>query len=139
MKTTIFNFLVLQVVIWAFVFKSNDNSSTELKYASVTDTWEVAKIGSNKSGPVLHYPSFNKLTLNPDGTYIRLKTNGTIESGNWEINKLRSKLILKNGEVSKHYEIVHLPDTEEESFIIKEYIEISNINSDIIKYELNRI
>ena len=41
--------------------------------------------------------------------------------------------------MSKQYEIVHLPDVDEESFIIKEYIEISNINSDIIKYELTRM
>ena len=138
MKTTIFNFLVLQVVIWAFVFKSNDNSSNEVKYASVTDTWEVAKIGSSNSGSVLHYPSFNTLTLNPDGTYIRLKADEEIETGSWEINKFHSKLILKNAENSKKYEIVQLPDSDEESFIIKEYIVISNINSDI-KYELTRM
>lgn len=138
MKTTIFNFLVLQVVIWGFVFKPGYDSESDINYASLMDSWEVAKVGNNLDRTVLHYPTFNKLTLNPDGTYIRLKDDDSIETGTWKIDNFQSKLILDNGIASKKYEIVQLPETENASFIIKEHIEVSNKASNI-KYELTRI
>ena len=129
MKTAIFNFLVLQVVIWAIVFSNNISGQTnEIKYASISDTWEVAKVGENTDQKVvLHYPTFNKLTLNIDGTYIRLKNDELLEEGKWKLNKLKSILTLLNEVEIKKYDIVQLPNSNSELFIIKE--NIKDINS----------
>ena len=72
MKTAIFNFFVFQIVVWAIVFSGNNSGQTnEVNYASISDTWEVVRVDENNDqSVVLHYPSFYKLTLNSDGTYI---------------------------------------------------------------------
>ena len=140
MKTAIFNFLVLQVVIWAIVFSNNISGQTnEVNHASISDTWEVAKIGENiDQEVVLHYPTFYKLTLNIDGTYIRLKNDESLEEGKWKLNRLKSILTLVNDEEIKKYEIIQLPNSSSELFIIKE--NIKDINSNYkIKYELTRM
>lgn len=140
MKTAIFNFLVLQAVIWAIVFSNNISGNTnEVNYASISDTWEVVKIGdlSDKS-VVLHYPTFYKLTLNTDGTYIRLKNNEIPEKGKWYLNKSKSMLTLKNDAEIKKYDIIQLPNLNSESFIIKENVKDINSKYDI-KYELTRM
>jgi hypothetical protein len=139
MKATIFNFLVLQAVIWSIVFSSKFVTQTdEVNYASISDTWEVVKIGeSSNPGVVLHYPTFYKLTLNIDGTYIRLKNDETLEEGEWNLNKTKSILSLKNEEGTKNYEIIQLPNSDTESFIIKEHVvDINSIHK--IEYELAR-
>lgn len=140
MKTAIFNFLVLQVVIWAIVFSSNINGQNDkVNYASISDTWEVVKVGeSSKQDVVLHYPTFNKLTLNSDGTYIRIKNNETPENGNWKLNWSKSMLTLLNDSEVKKYEIVQLPNSNSESFIIKEKVEDISSNQKV-KYELVRM
>ena len=139
MKRAIFNFLVLQIVIWAFVFNSEDEAKSSLKHASVTDTWEVVKIGKGSSnGQVLHYPTFNKLTLNSDGSYVRLKDDETIENGFWVISENKTQLTLRSGELVKSYEIIQMPAENAESFIIKEQVK-NNLLSGNIKYELTRI
>ncbi len=140
MKSTIFNFLVLQVVIWSIVFSGKiGGQENEVNYASISDTWEVVKIGENNTaGVVLHYPSFYKLTLNIDGTYIRLKNDETFEEGEWQLNKTKSILSLKNNQETKNYEIIQLPNSDSESFIIKENInDINSIHN--IEYELTRL
>ena len=140
MKTAIFNFLVLQIVVWAIVFSSNISGETsEVNYASISDTWEVVKVGENSSKEVvLHYPTFYKLTLNIDGTYIRLKNDETIENGNWKLNRSKSMLTLMNKMETKKYEIVQLPNSNSESFIIKE--NVKDINSkQKVKYQLTRM
>ena len=108
MKTAIFNFLVLQVVVWAFVFSADENSDAQqVQYASLSDTWVVAHVGDNSSKEVIaHYPTFNKLTLNFNGTYIRLRDDETIEEGSWKINKEKTKLTLFTASGSQDYEIV---------------------------------
>jgi len=139
MKTAIFNFLVLQVVIWTFVFSADiSGTSQEVSYASIFDTWEVVKlVDKNDPGIVLHYPSFHKLTLNIDGTYIRLKNNKILEEGKWFLNKSNSTLTLINALEVKKYEIIQLPSDNSKSFIIKE--DVNADNSKIgVKYELIR-
>jgi len=140
MKTAIFNFLVLQVVIWAFVFSGNMGSqSSEVNYALISDSWEVANIGQdNENDVVLHYPSFNQLTLNLDGTYLRIGSDETIERGRWAIDSEKSLLTLSNDNESKSFDIIQLPNSDKESFIIKENAKHLSSNMDL-QYELIRI
>jgi len=140
MKGAIFNFLVLQVVVWAFVFSTNEkNSSDEINYASISDTWSVNEIANEKSDEViLHYPSFNHLTLNQDGTYYRMIDDRLLEEGNWNIDEDASKLTLINSKKIKHYDIIQFPKATSESFIIKERMKKPD-TAGIIKYELTRI
>ena len=139
MKTAIFNFLVLQVVIWAFVFSTEISGTTqEISYASILDTWEVVKLADNNNTDViLHYPFFNKLTLTVDGTYSWLRDDKTLEEGKWVIDEQNSTLMLISALEVKKYEIIQMPSDHYESFIIKE-----NVNADnpriAIKYELIR-
>ena len=139
MKTTIFNFLVLQVVVWSVVFSSSINvQKNEVNYASISDTWEVVNVGKNVSHErVLHYPTFNKLTLNLDGSYIRLRDDETLESGKWSLDASKSKLTLSNESETQKFEIIQLPNSNSKSFIIKENVNDSNVKYDI-KYELTR-
>jgi len=122
MKTAIFNFIVLQVVVWAIVFSSDKNGATdEVSYAAISATWQVVNSGKqNNPDYILHYPSFHKLTLNIDGTYVRLINDETTEEGYWILDKSESTLTLNNGEGIKKYEIIQLPDNQSETFIIKE-------------------
>ena len=140
MKTAFFNFLVLQVIVWAFVFSSGqtDGSGT-VNHASLTHTWEVVKVANNEDAKfILHYPTFNKLTLNGDGSYIRLKDDETLEEGYWDINESKSRLTLKNESETKKFVIVKMPNSNSETFIIKEYLNEKNSPSNL-KYELARM
>lgn len=139
MKTAIFNFLVLQVVVWTLVFSSSINEKTsEVNYATISDTWEVVNIGENiNQDVVMHYPTFNKLTLNIDGSYVRLRDDETLESGKWSIDTSRSQLILMNESETRKFEIIQLPNSGSKSFIIKENVKGLNAKYDI-KYELTR-
>jgi len=140
MKTAIFNFLVLQVVVWAFVFSANEsNEPQQVNYASLSDTWEVAQVGDNSSGNVfMHYPTFNKLTLNLNGTFIRLRDDETIEEGTWKIDDEKTRLTLFTDIGIQNFEIIQMPSVHSESFIIKESIVAANAHSDI-RYELTRL
>jgi len=140
MKRAIFNFLVLQVVVWAFVFSADENTEkTQVQYASLSDTWVVAQLGDNNDNEVLaHYPTFNKLTLNINGTYIRLRDDETLEEGNWIIDNAKTKLTLFTETGIQNFEIVELPSANSETFIIKESLVAANAQSDI-KYELTRL
>ena len=139
MKTTIFNFLVLQVVVWAVVFSSSLNEQdSDVNHASISDTWEVVNVGKNVNQErILHYPTFNKLTLNLDGSYIRLRDDETLESGKWSLDASKSQLTLTNVSETQKYEIIQLPNSNSKSFIIKENVNDSNAKY-IIKYELTR-
>ena len=139
MKTAIFNFLVLQVVVWTLVFSSSINEKTsEVNYATISDTWEVVNIGENiNQDVVMHYPTFNKLTLNLDGSYIRLRDDETLESGKWSLDASKSQLILTNKSETQRFEIIQLPNSGSKSFIIKENVKGLNAKYDI-KYELTR-
>ena len=139
MKTAIFNFLVLQVVVWTLVFSSSINEKTsEVNYATISDTWEVVNIGENiNQDVVMHYPTFNKLTLNLDGSYIRLRDDETLESGKWSLDASKSQLTLTNESETQKFEIIQLPNSNSKSFIIKENVKGLNEKYDI-KYELTR-
>jgi hypothetical protein len=140
MKTAIFNFFVLQVVVWAFVFSADEKTDTQqVQYASLSDTWLVAYVGDQNSDEIVaHYPTFSKLTLNLNGTYIHLRDDETIEEGSWKINKKKAKLTLFTADGSHDYEIVEMPKTNSESFIIKERHAMADVQADI-KYELTRL
>jgi len=140
MKTTIFNFLVLQVVIWTIVFSNKiSGQNGDVNYASISDTWEVVKIGENGSQDVvLHYPTFYKLTLNNDGTYVRIKYDETLENGKWKLNWSKSMLTLFDDNETEKYEIIQLPDSNSESFIIKENAKDTK-SQQKVKYELTRM
>lgn len=122
MKTSIFNFLVLQVVVWTIVFSNNTNSrQNDIQHSSFSDTWEAINIEKyNGHFEASHYPIFFKLTLNNDGSYIRTTKDEKIEDGKWNINKSKSKLILVNDFETIKYDIVKLPHPDSETFIIKE-------------------
>ena len=139
MKTTIFNFLVLQVTVWAVVFSSSLNEqNSDVNHASISDTWEVVNVGKNiNQDMVLHYPTFNKLTLNIDGSYIRLRDDETLETGKWSIDTSKSLLTLTNESETQKFEIIQLPNSNSKSFIIKENVKGLNTKYDI-KYELTR-
>ena len=109
MKTTIFNFLVLQVTVWAVVFTSSLNEqNSDVNHASISDTWEVVNVGKNiNQDMVLHYPTFNKLTLNIDGSYIRLRDDETLETGKWSIDTSKSLLTLTNESETQKFEIIN--------------------------------
>ena len=139
MKRSLFNFLVLQLVVWAVVFYDNSNSSEGINQASISDTWEVAKIGDQpETSFVLHYPTFQKLTLNENGSFVRVKNNEQVERGNWYLNKTKTKLTLMHEGGVKEYDILQLPIESSQSFIIKENIADASTPLDI-KYELTRM
>lgn len=140
MKTALFNFFVFQIVIWAIVFSTNNNEQTnEVNYASISDTWEVVRLDEkNDQSVVLHYPTFYELTLNIDGTYLRQKNDETFEAGKWNLNKSKSILTLINEVEIQKFEIIQLPNSATESFIIKENIKDISTKLDV-KYELTRI
>ena len=141
MKTTIFNFIVLQVVVWAYVFSSGENSNPQqVNYAAISDTWEVAQLEDNQSqGVYIHYPSFNKLVLNLNGTYVRQINDETLEAGSWKIDEENSTLTLVNKVGIQQFDIVQLPSSSSESFIIKENIAEANNSQGNIRYELTRM
>lgn len=67
-----------------------------------------------------------------------MKNDETFEEGEWNLNKEKSILSLNNGEGTKNYEIIQLPNSDSESFIIKEnVIDINSIRK--IEYELTRL
>lgn len=140
MKTTIFNFLVLQVIVWAIVFSSGfSEDGTEINYAFISDTWQVANVGEKyEKDLVLQYPTFNKLTLNIDGTYVRVRNDDSKEQGSWTIDRSKSVLLLSNESEIKKYEIIQLPEANAQSFIIKEKGAERDANNNL-EYELTRL
>jgi hypothetical protein len=140
MKTTIFNFLVLQVIVWAIVFSGGIGSETkEVNYAIISDSWQVAKVGEKNSENLhLQHPSFNKLTLNIDGSYLRVRNDESLESGSWNISNSNSILLLSNESGIRKYDIIQLPESTTQSFIIKDKGEAFNSKDDL-EYELTRM
>jgi hypothetical protein len=139
MKRALFNFFILQLVVWAVVFYDNSNNVEGIKHATISDTWEVAKIGDqSETSFVLHYPTFQKLTLNENGSFVRVKNDEQVESGSWYLNKSKTKLTLMHAGGIKEYDILQLPVESSQSFIIKENIADASTSLDI-KYELTRM
>lgn len=140
MKIALFNFLVLQVIVWSIVFSPGlEGDDPSVNYASISDTWRVVEVADDSSQDVvMHYPTFHKLTLNMDGSYIRLKNAGTIETGSWSINEEKSILVLKNNEEELKYDIVQAPGPKSETFVIVEKIHKSQPDLNI-KYKLTRM
>jgi hypothetical protein len=139
MKRAIFNFFVLQVIIWAVVFYDGSQNSENINHASISDTWEVVSFGDHSDNSfVLHYPTFQKLTLNENGTFQRVRSNEEIENGSWFLNGNETTLTLMHESGREEYEIVQLPIQSSQSFIIKENI-VDTSNPLDIEYELNRL
>lgn len=109
-------------------------------YESLSDTWEVVGNIKPAEGEVLlHYPSFNKLSLNSDGTYIRFNIGGEgAERGMWKINKEKTHLILDTGFGFEKYEIIQLPDQYSNVFVIKEQIHKDSQPIEL-EYKLTRL
>jgi hypothetical protein len=84
---------------------------------------------------VLHYPTFQKLTLNENGSFVRVKNDQRVERGNWYLNRSKTKLTLMHEGGIKEYDILQLPIESSQSFIIKENIAEASNPLDI-KYEL---
>ncbi len=139
MKRAIFNFFVLQVVVWTVVFYNGSANNENINHASISDTWEVVSFGNqeNKSF-VLHYPTFQKLTLEENGTFVRVRSDQEIEKGTWFLNGSETILTLMHESGVEEYEIVQLPLQSSQSFIIKENIADATDPLDV-KYELNRL
>ena len=139
MKRALFNFLVLQLIVWTIVFYNGSNNSDAVNHASISDTWKVINIeDKNDESFVLHYPTFQKLTLNENGSFVRVNSDEDIEKGNWYLNKSNNRLTLMHEGGVKEYDIIQLPVESSQSFIIKENISDLSANSDI-EYELNRM
>ncbi len=139
MKRALFNFFVLQLIVWAIVFYDGSENNNEINHASISDTWKVVKVGDQKKKSfVLHYPTFQRLTLNDNGSFIRVQSDEQIEKGNWYLNKTKTKLTLMHEGGVKEYDIIQLPVENSQSFIIKENIADASSSMDI-EYELNRL
>lgn len=140
MKKSLFNFFILQSVVWAVVFyDGTDTKENEVNHAAISATWEVAKVENQEQKSfILHYPIFHQLTLNADGSFIRLKNDEAIEEGNWHLNNSKTKLILVHLNGVKEYDILHMPNEWSQSFIIKESILEASIPQKV-EYELTRM
>ncbi|NJN25284.1 MAG: hypothetical protein HC819_04545 [Cyclobacteriaceae bacterium] len=138
MKSTIFNFMVLQAVVWAIIFSDHDFNKDTVNNAMISDTWEVVNVDKSKEELALHHPSFHKLTLNIDGTYQRTQNDGQLEEGSWSLDKGNSLLFLSTVTGVKKYEIVQLPEEGSQLFIIREQWATAGTRADI-KLELNRL
>ena len=140
MKIALFNFLVLQVIVWSIVFSTGSEVERGgVNYASISDTWRVEEVADyNSQEVIMHYPTFHKLTLNMDGSYIRLKNAGTTEAGYWSVNESKSVLILKSSDEELEFDIVQAPGPNSESFVIVENIQKSRPGLSI-KYKLTRM
>lgn len=142
MKIAVTNFLVVQVAIWTLFFWGNIFDSKN-DITQIADTWEVVKVsdGINKKKNddiVLHYPTFNKLTLNVDGSYVRLTNSGDLEQGDWKIDKRNNVLTLSNNFLSENYDIIQLPEGKKNLFIIKEKRNKEEVNQQY-EYRLARV
>lgn len=136
MKWSLFNFFVLQLVVWSIIFYDGSGDDEGINQASISDTWAVAKVGNQTEGSfVLHYPTFQKLTLNENGSFVRVKNDQRVERGNWYLNRSKTKLTLMHEGGIKEYDILQLPIESSQSFIIKENIAEASNPLDI-KYEL---
>jgi hypothetical protein len=139
MKRVVFNFFVLQLVIWSIVFYEGSGEVNEVNQASISDTWEVVKVEDQSAeSVVLHYPTFQKLTLNENGSYTRENKDKEIENGSWYLNSERTKLTLTSKGSTKEYDIIQLPVNSAQSFIIKENVNQSTASMDL-EYELTRM
>lgn len=139
MKRVVFNFFVLQLVIWSIVFYEDVGEANQVNQASISDTWQVVKVEDQSSNSVvLHYPSFQKLTLNENGSYTRENKEKVIESGNWQLNSERTRLTLTCKGSIKEYDIIQLPVNSTQSFIIKENVNQPTASMDL-EYELTRM
>jgi len=119
MRATIIGFVLLQVVVWSIVFSGEENIAGNF-YENLSDTWEVVNVNQQAQGEViLHYPTFNRLTLNSDGNFIRFTVDGYTEEGTWRVNKENTHLILDTGTKLEKYEIIQMPDQSSNVFIIK--------------------
>lgn len=139
MRATIVGFILLQLTVWTIVFQEEDAISTNF-YESLSDTWEVVDNIKPAEGEVLlHYPTFNRLSLNSDGTYIRFNIGGEgSERGMWKINKENTHLILDTGFALEKYEIIQLPDEHNHLFVIKEQIRKDSRPVEL-EYKLTRL
>ena len=119
MRATVIGFVLLQIVVWSIIFSGEDNLTGNF-YEDLSDTWEVVNVNQQAQGEVLlHYPTFNRLTLNSDGNFIRETIDGSYEEGNWRVNKENTHLILDTGNKLEKYEIIQMPDQQSNVFIIK--------------------
>jgi hypothetical protein len=138
MKTAVFNFFVLQIVIWSIVFYDGNNIN-EVNQAAISDTWQVSETGEQSANSfILHYPTFQKLTLHENGVFERAQGDDQVEVGNWHLTKDQSKLILVHfGQVSE-YEIIQFPTKLSQAFVIKE--KISEVPTQFeVQYKLTRL
>lgn len=139
MKRALFNFFVLQLVVWAIVFYDGSNNEEDINHASISATWSVAKVANqNQKSFVLHYPTFQKLTLNDNGSFVRVKNDEEIEKGSWYLNRSKTKLTLMHEGGIKEYDIIQLPVETSQTFIIKENVLEASVPQDI-EYELTRL
>ncbi len=136
MRFTVFNFLALQIIAWLLFFNGGKQAT---EYAHLTDTWEVVNIDQqNDDNVILHYPTFNQLTLNADGTFERLKLDGSVENGQWFVDKNNAQLTLSSPTENEEYQIIQLPTEKRNLFIIKEFKDKSPENSEQ-EYRLTRL
>ncbi|GEM_PF-2839604 len=120
MRATIIGFVLLQIIVWSIVFSGEENLAGNF-YEDLSDTWEVVNVNQQAQGEVmLHYPTFNRLTLNSNGDFLRDRIDGSQEEGTWRINRENTHLILDTGKRLEKYEIIQMPDQASNVFIIKE-------------------
>ena len=121
MRATIIGFVLLQIVVWSIVFREDYAAYNSNINQQLADTWEVVDVNNQAQGDVImHFPTFNKLTLNNDGTFIRFKLDGSLEQGDWSTDTAESQLILDTGLKLEKYDIIQHPSKNSNVFVIKE-------------------
>ena len=132
MKRAIFNFFILQLIVWSVVFYDGATDNDTINYSSISDTWKVINpVHGNRESIILD--EFHQLTLKEDGSFQRV-SGDELQSGNWYLNKERSKLTLMSSKGVWEYDIIQLPIQSSETFIIEE-----SVAEATTKYELNRL
>jgi len=139
MRRTIIGFVLLQVAVWYVVFKDEQNPVSANFYEGLSDTWEVVNVNNQAKGEVLyHYPTFRKLTLNSDGSYIRMKLDGAMEQGKWHINEAQTHIVLNTGMKVEKFEIIQLPSDNDHILVIKEFLN-KELENNEFEYKLSRL
>jgi len=132
MKRSIFNFFVLQLIIWSVVFYDQSEDNDSINYSSISDTWKVVYPSEkNQQNSILD--EFHQLTLKEDGSFQKF-SGDVLHKGNWYLNDEKNQLtLMSDGGVWK-YDIIQLPLKFSETLIIAERVADATT-----KYELNRL
>ncbi len=119
MKRALFNFFVLQLMVWAFVFYDGSSSETGLNLSEFPITLQPSRVVENSAAQASAFAGSKlRIALKENGSFVLKTDENQSEAGNWFINKSKTKLTLiyKNG--VREYNIIQLPHDSSETLII---------------------